>query len=303
MANDILVTGAGGFLGKYVLDELRRTLPTDPEVKVHTLGLSPYNDYVVNLTGEQFEPSGRYSTVYHLVGACFDGDRRKLNVDSTRNLLASLQGNPPDNIVYISSTEVYGADEGSEINENRPPEPVSDDGITKLEAEDMLKQWCGEHGVMLTILRSPAIVGTGMHGPLRRLVNSIYRGNYHHIEDETSRVSVVHATDVARAAVLLPQIGGVYNITDGVNPSQRDLVDALAFRMNGKRVYTLRAKRARMLARVCDFFHISSYGKKALARRYSSLTFDDTRLRNAIDWHPASVMEYLKTHDYGENSL
>lgn len=303
MANDILVTAAGGFLGKYLLDELRRTLPAEPKVSVHTAGLSPFNDYVVNLTRESPQLKQRYATVYHLLGACFDGDMQSLNVDSTRNLLKSMEQLLPDNMVYVSSTEVYGATEGVEINENREPEPVSVTGKTKLEAERLLGEWCRKYGVRLTILRAPAIVGTGMQGPLRRLVNSIYRGNYHHIDDETCRQSVVHATDVARAMVMLADKGGTYNVTDGVNPSRRDLVEALAYRMNGKRVYTLRAKRARILARMCDFIPFAGYGTAALAERYRTLTFDDLRLRNAVDWHPSPVVEYLKTHDYGENSL
>lgn len=303
MPKDILITAAGGFLGKYLLDELRRTLPAEPKSEVHTAGLSPLNDYTVNLSKETFTPTRCYATVYHLLGACFDGDMQALNVDATRNLLASLENSIPDSLVYVSSTEVYGVEDGSGINENREPEPVSDAGRTKLEAETMLAQWCAERHVKLTILRAPAIVGTGMRGPLRRLVNSIYRGNYHHIDDETCRMSVVHATDVARAMVLLAETGGTYNITDGVNPTRRDLAEAFACRMNGKRVYTLRSRRARTLARICEFIPFSGYGRKSLAERYRSLTFDDTRLRRAIGWKPVSVVDYLKTHDYGDSSL
>lgn len=303
MANEILITAAGGFLGKYLVDELRRTLPSEPEPVLHAAGISPYNDYIVDLTRETFEPTRRYHTVFHLLGSCTDGDFTALNVTATRNLLESLEKNVPDNIVYVSSTDVYGAAEGVEINENREPEPAGEPGSTKLEAEKMLGEWCAAHKVTLTILRSPAIVGTGMRGELRRLVNSIYRGSYHHIDDETARLSVVHATDVARAMVMLQDVGGLYNITDGANPSRHDLAEAFAHRMGNKRIYTLRAKRARIFARICDFIPLFGYGRKTLAGRYRTLTFDDTRLRRAIDWTPSPVVDYLKTHDYDENSL
>lgn len=303
MTNDILITAAGGFLGKYLIDELKRTLPTDPAPAVHSAGISPFNDYVVNLAKEVFEPSRRYRTVFHLLGGCHEGDLGLLNEACTHHLLVSLERNPPQNLVYVSSTEVYGADEGVEINENREPEPVSETGKTKLKAETLLQEWCAAHNVTLTVLRSPDIVGTGMKGSLRRLVNSIYRGNYHHIDDETARLSVVHATDVARAMVMLQDTGGTYNITDGVNPTRHDLVEAIAQRMNSKRVYTLRAKRARTIARICDFIPGVNYGRKALAERYRSLTFDDSRLRQAINFTPSSVVNYLTTHNYDENSL
>lgn len=303
MNNSILITAAGGFLGKYLIDELRRTLPTEPSPTLHCVGISPFNDYEVDLTKESFEPTHKYSTVFHLLGACQGSNIQALNVDCTRNLLASLDNNLPDNIVYISSTEVYGAEEGVEINENREPEPKSEVGKSKFEAETMLRKWCDSHNVLLTILRSPDIVGTGMRGPLRRLVNSIYRGNYHHIDDETAQLSVVHATDVARAMVQLREIGGLYNITDGVNPSRHDLAEAFAKRMSNKRVYTLRAKRARMIARICDFLPLFSFNRKTLAERYRTLTFDSSKLKDAINFQPSSVVEYLTTHNYDENSL
>lgn len=311
MPNDILITGAGGFLGKYLIDEMRRTglyrFDTDNDTAernvMHTAGLSPHNDYIVNLAKETFEPARRYATVYHLLGACYGGDMQALNIEATRNLLKSLEHHAPGNIVYVSSTEVYGTTEGVEINENREPEPVSDTGKTKLEAEKILTQWCNDNGVKLTILRSPAIVGTGMRGPLRRLVNNIYRGNYHHVDDETCRMSVVHATDIARVMREATGVKGVFNITDGVNPSRHDLVEALARRMNNKRVYTLRAKRARILARICDFLPIIPYNSKVLAERYRTVTFDEKRLCRAIDRRPVSVVDYLKTHEYDENSL
>ncbi|MDE6317658.1 MAG: hypothetical protein K2L73_04585, partial [Muribaculaceae bacterium] len=70
-----------------------------------------------------------------------------------------------------------------------------------------------------------------------------------------------------------------------------------------KRVYTLRARRARIFARVCDFIPLIGYGSKVLAERYRSLTFDNSRLTRTIDLHPSSVVDYLKTHNYDENSL
>lgn len=303
MSNDILITAAGGFLGKYLIDELRRSLPSEPAPILHTAGVSPFNHYEVNLTKETFEPKQKYDTIFHLLGNCHSGDFQALNVACTRNLLDSLEKNPPDNIVYISSTEVYGAEEGVEINENYEPEPISEVGKTKLEAEELLQKWCSAKNVKLTILRCPNIVGTGMKGPLRQLVNSIYRGNYHHIDDETARMSIVHATDVARVMVLLRHIGGTYNITDGENPSRHDLAEALAKRMNNKRIYTLRAKRARTIARICDFIPLFSFNRKTLAERYRTLTFDSSRLINKIDFKPSSVVEYLTIHNYDENSL
>lgn len=298
----ILLTGAGGFLGKYVEHELK-TIITSPDGKIITAGLSPYNDVSVDLTRETLQLDLQVDTVIHLVGACFSGDFKALNVEATQKLVASFEAQPPKNIVFISTTEVYGATDEENVDEDHKTEPTSEAGITKLEAENILSEWCAAKGVNLSILRAPAIVGTGMQGPLRAWVNSIYRSTYHHIADETARMSVVHATDVARAACLIAGHSGVFNITDGVNPSQHDLAEALAARMGNKRIFTLRPKRARIFARFSRFLPFVNYNKERLAERYRSLTFDCSLLCNTINFTPQSVTNYLTTHVYDETSL
>ena len=101
---------------------------------------------------------------------------------------------------------------------------------------------------MLSIVRPALIVGTGMKGTLRSMVNGIYRGYYHHIKENNARRSVIHATDVSAAVNKIASIGGVFNLTDGVNPTVYDLAEALAYRMGDKRIYTMSMGFAKFIA-------------------------------------------------------
>lgn len=294
-----LVAGAGGFLGKYVMREL-----SDRNRKnIDTLGLKNTDSIVCNLISDVPQLPRRYDTVINLVGTCRQPNAANVNIATAEHLLTALEAAPPREMVYVSSVDIYGRTEGTDYGEATVPAPETIVGRSKLRAEEVVSEWCGKHGVVLTILRCPPIVGTGMEGWLRSLVNSIYRGTYHHIDDETSRISLVHAVDVARAIVDLAPIGGTYNFTDGVDPTRHDLAEAFAFRLQNKRIYTLRSRRARLMARIADFIPFVGSGTAKLAERYRSLTFSNAKVAGVLGWRPNSVTEYLRTHNYDENSL
>lgn len=302
----VLVTGAYGFLGKYVIKELadrNAAAGEKPVYEVKTMGLNPLNDYRADLIKETPSAEEGFDMVVHLCGTCRPENAGNVNAATTEHLIAMLEKSVPKQLVYISSLEVYGRTEGEGLTEGTVKDPTSRVGKSKLMAEDLLRKWAEERGVILTILRCPPIVGTGMTGPLRQMVNSIYRAAYHHIEDETQRVSVVHAVDVARAAVDLAPIGGVYNMTDGVDPSRRELAEAFACRLDGKRIYTLRARRARIAARIFDYLPFAAFDSAKLAERYRTLTYSADKVIGALGWRPNSVVDYLRNHVYDENSL
>lgn len=329
----ILVAGAGGFIGKYVMQELDRRLTRESASKedaapkeaaskevtqkkdaalkeelapeedvalknVVTLGRGEHNDVRADLIREVPEIPGDVITVFHLVGSCFCPDPRGVNVSATRNLLAALDGKQVKNLVYFSSTEVYGRAEGENWSEADIVDPRTPVGYAKQAAEEMVREWCGARGVACTILRLPPVVGTGMKGPLGEMVKRIYRGSYHHIAGNEARISVVHAVDVARACVDLAGKDGVFNLTDGVNPTVHDLAEALSRRLKDKKIMTLSQKRAARWARFNDFIPGAWMNRGELRRMTTSLTFSGDKAIDALGYKPHSVTDYLVNHDY-----
>lgn len=296
----ILIAGPHGFLGKYVMREFSDHFGRKSIV---TLGINADNDIVCDLTESAVELPSSIDTVIDCVGACFGRDCISLNIKATQNLLKSLEAVPPKHFVYFSSVEVFGMTEGEEIDENYPRRSSTETGLSKIKAEEILKEWCDKHNTLLTIFYCPHIIGTGMKGYPRRLVNGIYRGFYTHIAGSEARVSVVHATDVAKAALTVYAIGGCYIITDGVNPTRHDLAEALAYRIDNKRIFTISEKKARRTARLLDFFTFSRNRRDNLRQQLSTLTFSSKKLREKCGFNPVSVTEYLRNHVYDEQSL
>jgi len=179
------------------------------------------------------------------------------------------------------------------------PKPLPKPRVAVKIATDDRKSDSGEFGAAccdlnlpVLSLYCPMIIGTGMTGLPRRIAAGIYKGSYLRIKGNASRVSAVHASDVARAVALAAGTDGAFTITDGVDTALDDLADALAYRLGDKRIFTIKPWMARLW-----------YGKEY----YSMLTVDhlafDSFSAAFPDFKPVPVTQYLRTHVYDENSL
>lgn len=293
----ILITGANGFLGKFICRRFNAE-------KVTTLGLDVRNNIVCDLSVCVPVVNDEYDIVVHAAGG-YDGDNiRKINYDGTINLCKGLEKNPPKAFVFISTVQVYGKTVGENIDENCELNPITEYGKSKCDAEKYLGEWCNKFNVKLSILRPVAIVGTGMKGAMRALVNMIYRGCYYHIKYNQARRSVVHAIDIADAVAKIATVGGVYNLSDNVHPMVNDFADAIAFRLGNKRIGVLSPKFVKILSRIGDMTGgLVPVTTKRLAQVTETLTFNSDLISSVIDWQPRDVVDYLRTHNYDEDDF
>lgn len=308
----ILLTGARGMIGKYILRQLTDdgfsltdcSQPSDNTTDtVTTLGLSELDNIRGDLRHAVPPVPAMTDTVIHCAGANPGNPNSVTEIRGLRNLLEGLGKCHVGGFVFLSSTDVYGKTEGTDITEDEDTEPVSEFGRMKLEAEHILTEWSAANGCRLCILRCAPVVGTGMEGPLRKLVNDIYRGSYRHIADNEARTSVVHATDVAAVAVATMGKSGIYNLTDGVNPTRHDLAEALSWRMGNKRILTIDGKKGRRLAKINDWLPFVRFNSEMIKEQTTTLTFSAEKIIADAGIRPHSVTEYLRTHNYDENSL
>ncbi len=106
-------------------------------------------------------------------------------------------------------------------------------------------------GATLTV-NTGEVIGTGMRGYPMELLRGLDRGVYFHVKGADSRVALVHALDVAKTAVSLgeKELSGTITLHDGHYPPVSQLAEALAHRLNGKRIYTVSHRQAKLLARL-----------------------------------------------------
>lgn len=193
-------------------------------------------------------------------------------------------------VVVISSAGVYG---GEYVRASEDDATVAGEALDRERAMTAAAEASGARRVI--VLRAAPVVATGMTGYPRRLAGKVASGLFIHVDGADGRRSVVHATDLARAARLLaenPDACGVYNVGDGADPTEGELADALAARLGDKRIFRLKASWARCLL-----------GRRRLERRRCERTLSIARLCAAVDFRPVPVTEYLRTHVYDSSSL
>lgn len=209
-------------------------------------------------------------------------------------------GDFPETVVMLSSCDIYGAEEGENINEMASVDESSKFCI----AEKKMAEMCERHNSCLTILRLPLLViGTDMQGILMDIVKQIFRGTYYDIPNTQAFVSIVHASSIGPAISISAGTAGIFNLNDGSTTTVAQLAEALSYRIGHKRPFSIKPGVARFLSKAADFLKIKGYGSRMLKFKTTTLTFSAERFMSTFHFSPVATTEYLTTHVYDENSL
>jgi nucleoside-diphosphate-sugar epimerase len=299
---EVLVTGAGGFVGSslcpalvragYVVRSATRSLPgAGPGPPAFAVGdIGPETDWAPALSG--------VACVVHLAArthvlreAAADplAEYRRTNVAATRRLAQQAAKAGVHRLVYLSSVKVNGeSTSGRPYTEDDSPAPEDAYGVSKWEAEQELRQLAAVTGVEIVVLRPPLVYGPRVKGNFLRLIALIARGAplpFASLENRRSLIYVGNLADAIIAAIGAPQAAGrTYLVSDGEDISTPGLVRALARALGVKeRLFAcprpvLRAAAA-LLGRTDE-----------LARLAGSLQIDSSRIRRELAWRPRSTL-------------
>lgn len=146
----VLVTGASGFTGRYMIDLLRKRgmkvigLGTGATAADETLACDLTDSAAVDTAVAYAQPDW----VVHLAALAFVGhaDQEafyRVNVFGTLNLLAAVGklSKVPQRILIASSANIYGTPGVEVINEQISPAPVNHYACSKLAMEHMVATW------------------------------------------------------------------------------------------------------------------------------------------------------------------
>jgi nucleoside-diphosphate-sugar epimerase len=102
-----------------------------------------------------------------------------VNVEGARNVVAAMEKNNVNNIIFTSSVAVYGLNKINP-NENYPHDPFNHYGKSKWQAEEVLRKWYNEAPAerSLTIIRPTVIFGERNRGNVYNLLKQISSGKF-----------------------------------------------------------------------------------------------------------------------------
>lgn len=219
----------------------------------------------------------------------------KVNVAGTQNLLKALEIKPPQQFVFISSVSVYGLETGQGITEEAALLGESPYAKSKIQAEQLIENWCSQRGVAYLILRLPLVVGPQPPGNLGAINRMIRKGYYFRISNNEPRKSMVLGEDVAQLiAAWNGEVSGTFNLTDGIHPRFCELEEALAALHGAKLRWSIPITVIKTVASLGDKlermqipFPITN---ERLKKMTNSLTFDDKKAREQLGWNPRPVL-------------
>ncbi len=177
---EILVTGGGGFIGKYLV---RSLLENGNSVTIFDNFFNSTKDSVsslVDIGAKVIE--GDITKLLDIVNAVKDQDIVihlaakisvsesinnpseifRVNVDGTKNVLAACEKNHVKKLIVSSSAAVYG--EGSpnvKLTERSKTNPISPYGESKVKMEQEIREFDSKHDIDCVILRFFNIYGIG----------------------------------------------------------------------------------------------------------------------------------------------
>ncbi|MCH5231006.1 MAG: NAD(P)-dependent oxidoreductase [Muribaculaceae bacterium] len=310
----ILITGAGGMLGRYLLEQFGEGKDESQQEPTHdkdvfTLGLRPESDFCIDLSQETPDfGEKRFETVVHAAGTEEEEGAMELNLEGTKHLLSALTDTPPNQFVYISSYKVYSRDAGENVTEESNTWATDKTGRSKALTEEYVRNWCKERGVTLSIIRPARMFGEGVKGETLRLFNDALTGKYIHIRGNDSKISVVCALDVARGIKKVYKTGGIYNAADPIPVRLIDLVESLTANAGAKkRMSHLPPSWAEWLWRLGRWIPSISRNldPKVVEGRMKTLTLDGSHFEeiSGINYHDtiAVIERRDKTYPYKDN--
>jgi len=133
-------------------------------------------------------------------------------------------------IGYLSTTGIYGDQDGAWVDEATPPKPQSPQSQQRLAAEQAWLELGRETGKAVHVFRL-----TGIYGPGRNALANLAQGTARRIVKPGQVFNRIHVDDIAAvlaASLRHPRAGAVYNVGDDEPAPPQDVV-AYAARLAG----------------------------------------------------------------------
>jgi nucleoside-diphosphate-sugar epimerase len=294
-----LLTGASGFVGRACVPRLERagwrvrcamrtaSAPVETSVQRCTVGgIGPHTDWSRALDG--------IDAVVHLAArvhvmresvtdplAAF----RAINVEGTRELARQAAAAGVRRFVFVSSVKVNGeATAGRACSEGDAPHPQDPYGLSKLEAEQALREIEAKTGLEVVILRPPLVYGPGVKGNFLRMLQWVDRGVPLPLGAAANRRSLVfvgNLVDALAAGLEHPGAAGeTFLVDDGQPVSTAQLLREIGGALG---------RPARLLCIPPRLLRIAAamIGRGDDAERLlGDLVVDGSRIRRALGWCP-----------------
>lgn len=296
----VLISGATGFVGSGVIDRLlvmddvsviaasRRTDLVWP-LAVTPLLLSDLGSSSQLIALEGVDAVIHSAARVHVMSDQASdplAEFRKVNVAGTLNFARQAAEAGVRRFIFLSSVKVNG--EGTPVGvpyrADTPAAPVDSYGVSKMEAEQGLRELAAETGMEVVIIRPTLVYGPGVKANFLNMMRWLHKGvplPFGAIHNRRSLVALDNLVDLIVTCIEHPAAANqTFLVSDGEDLSTTDLL---------RRMGAALGIPARLLPVPSWLLEVGAamLGKQALAHRLcGSLQVDINKTRELLGWSP-----------------
>ncbi len=299
MSNKIILTGASGFVGSEIKNKI-------PKEKLILLGRRN-SDEQYEFVFSNLDKDWQYSNVFENVACVIHCAARahimhdeidnsydlyhQINVDGTLNLAKQAAINGVKRFIYISSIKVNGEStaKAAKFTERSIPSPEDAYGLSKLTAENRLRELSINSGMEVVIIRPPLVYGPGVKANFASMMGLLSKGlplPLGAVKNKRSMVALDNLVDLIITCIDHPKAANqTFLVSDDQDVSTTELLQKMAHAFG---------KKARLIPIPMSWIQgaASLLGKKAVADRLcGSLQVDITHTKETLGWKPPVTME------------
>jgi UDP-glucose 4-epimerase len=290
----ILVTGANGFIGAHLCQELS-SRKIGFRATARNSNENNYADFVscdLETTESLNQLMDGCDTVVHLAGRAHvtsDDSQEKYRIANefvTHQLANAAAQNGIARFVFISSIKVNGesSSPGLPIRSSDTPSPLDNYGRSKLAAEKVLQEICRVNNMEYVIIRPTLVYGKGVRANFSALISAVQKGAplpIASVRNSRSMIGINNLIDLVIATCTNPHAANqIFLASDGNDISTPALVRLIAQSLNRpSRIFPFPVFVLRLLAVVV--------GKSSFIDKLTgSLSVDISHTTSTLNWKP-----------------
>ncbi|MDY6793346.1 MAG: SDR family oxidoreductase [Thermodesulfobacteriota bacterium] len=302
----ILVTGAGGFIGRALCTRMsaegwhvRGTVRSEKDINRLPEGIEAVSIGSIDADTRWDDALRDIDTVVHLAARVHVMDDtavnrleafRKMNVVATKHFAQSASSAGVRRFIFMSSIKVNGEGRETAYTEDDEEAPEDPYGVSKWEAEQQLRKIADMSGLETVILRPPLVYGPGVKANFLRLVSLVKFGiplPFGCIKNRRSLIYIGNLIDTIITCMTNTDAAGkTYLVSDGEDVSTPELIRRIGA-ASGRRTLLLPVPVwiIRMAGRI-------SGKHDEVERLVGSLTVDISKIYRELEWEPPYSMEH-----------
>jgi nucleoside-diphosphate-sugar epimerase len=313
---NILITGATGFIGSYLLQTLSQQKyqitgavrkdfypPLSMSINIAKVGeIDDQTDWQEALQG--------IDTVIHLAARAHiinetipnpEAEFIRVNTQGTANLVKQSIQVGVKHFIFISSIGAMTTQSDQILTETSPCQPDSPYGRSKLQAEQALINLAKDSAMTWTIIRPTLVYGPSNPGNMERLMKLIKRGlplPFGAIKNRRSFVFVGNLVDAIITCLEHPNAANqIFLISDNQDVSTPELIRLIAQQIQQPcQLLPIPPNLLKFLGSIGDMTESLTeknlpFNTYNIDRLLGSLYVDSSHIQNTLNWQPPFTLE------------